>query len=52
MGDMKIVTVHLNEETIRMLDILIRNGFFANRAEVIRTAVVKLLRDYNWVFSL
>ncbi|MCD6443917.1 CopG family transcriptional regulator [Candidatus Bathyarchaeota archaeon] len=45
---MKLVSVHLPETYLRDLDVLVKAGYYPNRAEAIRSAVRDLLIREVW----
>jgi len=45
---MKLITLHLPEPYIRALDELVKEKYYPNRAEAIRTAVRDLLSVEAW----
>ena len=45
---MKLVSVHLPETYLRGLDVLVKAGYYPNRAEAIRSAVRDLLIREVW----
>jgi len=45
---MRLTGVHLPEELIRRMDMLVEAGMFPDRAEVIRFAVVNMLREMSF----
>ena len=45
---MKLITLHLPIHYIKALDGLVKDGYYPNRAEAIRTAVRDLLKYEAW----
>ncbi len=45
---MRLITVHVPEETLSGLDELVRLQRYPNRSEIIRLAIRDLLKDELW----
>ncbi|MGD0027343.1 MAG: ribbon-helix-helix domain-containing protein [Candidatus Bathyarchaeia archaeon] len=45
---MKLITLYLPETYIRLLDQLVTEKFYPNRAEVIRVAIRDLINEEVW----
>jgi Arc/MetJ-type ribon-helix-helix transcriptional regulator len=46
--DMKLITLYLPETYIRLLDQLVGERFYPNRAEAIRVAIRDLINEEVW----